>query len=472
MVPVLLGTSKLVLVGDNCQTGPCVLNKKASKAGLDQSLFDRLVVLGIRPIRLEVQYRMHPLLAIFSSNFFYEGCLQNGVQEADRKIKGFEFNWPQPDKPMFFYCSQGNEELSSSGTSYINRTESVFVEQLTTKLLKCGLKPSQIGIITPYEGQRAHIVSSMQYNGSLNNKLYQEIEVASVDAFQGREKDFIIMSAVRSNEHQGIGFLNDSRRLNVALTRAKYGIIIVGNPKVLSKQPLWYHLLTFYKENKVLVEGPLSNLKECMIQLNRPRKMCNHFVPGNNYLRNVQNQQLNENLNIVNNFSNLNTMTSLSANLSSLGLPNHHFNGQFRSHDPLGYISQERVTNTGFANLPVPIGMFIGMTPSSTITTQQNYLNSSSSGNNTSQQRKQANSKLNNRNLSRSGNQLRSGGSSQFNSSQLSTNSQLSQGLLTQNLTQGQMSVNNFPQLSGGMSQQPLSQPAMSQDFSQVCVSF
>lgn len=221
MIPVILGCRQLVLVGDHCQLGPVVMCKKAARAGLSQSLFERLVVLGIRPIRLQVQYRMHPALSAFPSNIFYEGSLQNGVTTAERTKKNMEFPWPQQDKPMFFYVTTGQEEIASSGTSYLNRTEAANVEKIVTRFLKSGVKPDQIGIITPYEGQRAYLVQYMQHSGSLHSKLYQEIEVASVDAFQGREKDFIVLSCVRANEHQGIGFLNDPRRLNVALTRAK-----------------------------------------------------------------------------------------------------------------------------------------------------------------------------------------------------------------------------------------------------------
>jgi hypothetical protein len=119
--------------------------------------------------------------------------------------------------------------------SPVYSTEASNVEKIVTRFFKSGVLPSQIGVITPYEGQRSYLVSFMQINGSLKKELYKEVEVASVDAFQGREKDYIIVSCVRSNEHQGIGFLNDPRRLNVALTRAKYGLVILGNPKVLSK---------------------------------------------------------------------------------------------------------------------------------------------------------------------------------------------------------------------------------------------
>ncbi|CAL8463239.1 g2773 [Coccomyxa elongata] len=273
LLPLVLGVKQVVLVGDHCQLGPVIMNKKASRAGLCQSLFERLVMLGVRPHRLTVQYRMHPALSLFPSNMFYEGKLQNGVTAAERTAASVAFPWPEPEKPMMFYCQLGNEEMSPSGTSFLNRTEAANVEKIVTHFMRGGIKPEQIGVITPYEGQRAHVVSTMQRSGALNTTLYAEIEVSSVDAFQGREKDFIILSCVRSNEHQGIGFLSDPRRLNVALTRAKYGLVILGNPKVLSKQPLWNALLNHFKEARCLVEGPLSNLKQSMVQLAKTKKV-------------------------------------------------------------------------------------------------------------------------------------------------------------------------------------------------------
>lgn len=92
---MVLGAKQLILVGDHCQLGPVVMCKRAARAGLAQSLFERLVLLGIRPLRLEVQYRMHPALSEFPSNLFYEGSLQNGVFAEERRLKGVDFPFPQ-----------------------------------------------------------------------------------------------------------------------------------------------------------------------------------------------------------------------------------------------------------------------------------------------------------------------------------------------------------------------------------------
>lgn len=173
---------------------------------------------------------------------------------------------------MFFYSISGMEEISASGTSYLNRTEASYVEKIVTHLLRMGVTPSQIGVITPYDGQKKYVFEYMRRSGSLSSALYEAIEVASVDAFQGREKDFILVSCVRASDSQGIGFLSDPRRLNVALTRARLGLILLGNPRVLSKNPLWAALLLHFKEYDTLVEGPLNNLQPSYMTFARPRR--------------------------------------------------------------------------------------------------------------------------------------------------------------------------------------------------------
>ena len=274
LIPLVMGAKQVILVGDHCQLGPVVLSKKAARAGFNQSLFERMVSLGIRPIRLEVQYRMHPALAEFPSQTFYDGSLQNGVTLAERQVEGLNFPWPRKDMPLFFYHSAGHEEISGSGTSYLNRAEAMNIERIVTQFIKCGLSASQIGVITPYEGQRAHIQSVLQRHTTLSSSAYKDIEIASVDAFQGREKDFIILSCVRSNANSGLGFLHDPRRLNVAITRARYGLVICGNAHVIAKAPpkggtpsVWSGLMAHLQKHDLIVEGPLGNLRQVHIIL-------------------------------------------------------------------------------------------------------------------------------------------------------------------------------------------------------------
>ncbi|KII69180.1 Regulator of nonsense transcripts 1 [Thelohanellus kitauei] len=145
------------MVGDHRQLGPVVKCKSASEKGLSISLFDRLIKIGSIPYRLNEQYRMHPALSEFSSLAFYDGTVKSGVTIADRTDKNISFKWPLKDKPSFFYCCYGIEQPSSSGTSFFNQQEVEAVNIFVTKLIDAGVKGSQIGIITPYDGQRSSI---------------------------------------------------------------------------------------------------------------------------------------------------------------------------------------------------------------------------------------------------------------------------------------------------------------------------
>ena len=271
LIPIVTGAKQLVMVGDHCQLPPVVMSKEAAKAGLGTSLFERLILRGVKAQRLTVQYRMHPCLSEFPSNTFYDGVLQNGVSKNARELKRVRLPFPQKQNPMFFYYVHGVEEVGSSGTSYLNREEAVAVEKLVSGMMQGGVRPEQIGVITPYHAQRTYVQKYMLQYGPMSPNLYTGIEVASVDAFQGREKDIIILSCVRSNEKQGIGFLRDARRLNVALTRAKYGLIVLGNPHVLASDSLlWYDLILHFRSKELLVEGPILGLKASLMNVNPP----------------------------------------------------------------------------------------------------------------------------------------------------------------------------------------------------------
>jgi regulator of nonsense transcripts 1 len=182
LLPALKGARQLILVGDHRQLGPVVSSRETAKAGLFKSLFERMVSMGVRPVRLQIQYRMHPELSVFPSTTFYEGTLQIGVTQSERLYVG-NFPWPSKYSPMFFYNVMGVEEISATGTSYLNRKEGEVVEKVVNRLIESGLRPEQIGIITPYKGQRAYLMYFFAKQGQLKPEIYKRIEVSSVDGF-------------------------------------------------------------------------------------------------------------------------------------------------------------------------------------------------------------------------------------------------------------------------------------------------
>lgn len=145
----------------------------------------------------------------------------------------------------------------------------------------------------------------------------------------------------------------------MALTRAKYGIIIVGNPKVLSKQPLWNHLLNFYKEQKVLVEGPLNNLKESMIQFAKPKKLINAANPGSHFMSTSM-YDAREALIPGSVYDRSGSQLNGAQNHSPYYQRNVALDMFSRTHDSISYISPERA-QAAMNNVPVPVGMFMNM---------------------------------------------------------------------------------------------------------------
>ncbi|MEJ6563114.1 MAG: AAA domain-containing protein [Euryarchaeota archaeon] len=249
LVPITRGCRQLVLVGDHKQLPPTVISKAAQAGGLGQSLFERLTECGVDTHMLTTQYRMHPTIREYPSARFYDDRLDDGCTPAERPPAA-GFLWPDWDHPVAFVPVEGSEIVDDEGSSKSNLDEAAKVLSIVSGLLSAGdLTPADIGVITPYRGQVSLLNDLFeQAGGREEHGPFAGLEIKSVDGYQGREKEIIVFSAVRANDQGEVGFLRDQRRLNVAITRARRGLIVLGHPKTLRQDGTWRAWLDWAEE--------------------------------------------------------------------------------------------------------------------------------------------------------------------------------------------------------------------------------
>ena len=236
---------RVVLAGDHCQLPPTVVSPEAAAEGLAVSLFERLVALHGPSIarRLIVQYRMHEAVMDFSSLEFYDAQL-----EADATVAGHVLadlpdvaSTPLTRSPIEFIDTAGasfDEEIEPDGESRLNRREAALACRKVGQLLDCGVPSQDIGVISPYAAQVRHLRELLPDSG---------LEVDSVDGFQGREKEAIVISLVRSNPKGELGFLKDIRRMNVAMTRARRKLLVIGDSATLSGNSFYRRMIDYFE---------------------------------------------------------------------------------------------------------------------------------------------------------------------------------------------------------------------------------
>ncbi|KAL3233491.1 putative ATP-dependent RNA helicase ECM32 [Nakaseomyces bracarensis] len=285
LIPLSLpGIKTFVFVGDDKQ-----LSSFSDIPQLSLSLFERILMNGTykNPDMLNTQYRMHPIISEFPRSTFYNKTLLDGVSPEQKQL-------PNVAYPLYFYdykpSSNNREQLHRVrrrdvvSVSYYNEHECDMIMEIIHMLkFERGIELHDIGVITPYAGQREQLSARIQGDELINpEKLQIEkqseekdlfsvneqsmgsnnticiingLQVSTIDAFQGHEKSVIIFSCVRNNTKNTIGFLNDRRRLNVALTRAKNSLIIVGCSEFLANtttSQLWSDYITYLKNNHLI----------------------------------------------------------------------------------------------------------------------------------------------------------------------------------------------------------------------------
>ena len=247
---------KFILAGDHKQLPPTVLSEKAKQ--LSETLFEKLIQrYPEKSVLLNVQYRMNETLMEFPNKEFYEGKLKTDESVRNLTLKDFKIKIPKfgnfwdkildPENIVCFLDTSKSERkferVRAESFSKENPFEVEVVKSVLEKMFEAGIKREWVGVITPYDDQL----------DLLRRNLGEIVEINTVDGYQGREKEIILISFVRSNKEKILGFLTDLRRLNTAITRAKRKLICVGDIETLKNHPVYAGFIDFVKEKGVLV---------------------------------------------------------------------------------------------------------------------------------------------------------------------------------------------------------------------------
>jgi hypothetical protein len=241
----LLRAGRVVLAGDPCQLPPTVISPDAAEQGLAVSLMERVLSLHGPAVSrlLVVQYRMHRAIMDFSSAEFYGGELTADAGVVDHRLCDLPGVRSEPltETPVQFIDTAGagyDEVLEEDTGSRFNPEEAGLAVRTVRRLLAAGVAAAGIAVIAPYAAQVRRLRDQLPMPG---------LEIDSVDGFQGREKEAVVISLVRSNPQGEIGFLADVRRTNVALTRARRKLVVIGDSATLAGHEFYRRLLDYFE---------------------------------------------------------------------------------------------------------------------------------------------------------------------------------------------------------------------------------
>lgn len=237
----IMKCGRVVMAGDHWQLPPTVKSLEAAKEGLSETVFGRNIAKWDADVMLETQYRMHDDIMRFSNQYFYEGKLKSGDIITQRR-QLFE-------KSVLFIDTAGcgfDEKLNSETLSTYNVEEGRFVlaqlDRILKELPEADAHQLKIGVIAPYKAQSELLKTKLPDLG-LPIEVLKNITINSVDAFQGQERDIMMISLTRSNAEGIIGFLSNERRMNVAMTRARHLLVMVGDSATLSSNDFFDQLI-------------------------------------------------------------------------------------------------------------------------------------------------------------------------------------------------------------------------------------